>query len=270
MTKEVVSFGGGAGLPANPDALLKGLQNVGQTLQGGMGGVPLLRLLKSGVFAYGPENIEPEEDSLWAMNPNSLQHGWACWEDSELIGEQMVPFTSPAPARGELPTLGADWKQQVSMVLQCMNGEDEGISVLYKGTSIGLINAVKELINSIVRQLQSDATHCVPVLALECDSYQHKKHGEIFFPVLEIRKWVAFDGSQQASGAIENKNSEAPRATAAAPAPAAAAAPAPQGRNRRSAGNGSQPQAQEAPPQQQAPATAAAVEPRSRRRRRGG
>lgn len=194
-SKEVVSFGGNAGLPANPDDLIKGLQNVGQTLQGSSGGVPFLRLLKSGRYAYGAENIEPEEDSLWAMNPNSLQHGWACWVDSELLGEAMVPFTQAAPARAGLPDYGGDWKQQVSMVLQCLNGEDEGVSVLYKGTSVGLHNAVKLLINDLVRQLQTDPKHCVPVLALECDSYNHKKHGEIFYPVLTIEKWVAFDGA---------------------------------------------------------------------------
>lgn len=204
-SNEVVTFGGNAGLPANPDDLIKGLQNVGQTLQGSSGGTPFLRLLRNGTYAYGAESIEPEEDSLWAMNPNSLQHGWAAWGDGELLGEVMVPFTQAAPPRSELPDYGVEWRQQVSCVLQCLNGEDEGVAVLYKGTSTGLHNAVKGLINDLVRQLQTDPKHCVPVIALEVDSYQHKKYGEIFYPVLTVTKWIGFGGESAPAAAVEQK-----------------------------------------------------------------
>lgn len=201
---DLVKFSGG-GLPANPDALLKGLQNVSQSIQGSTGGTPFLRLLKSGSFAFGPENLEPEEDSEWAMNPASLMHGWACWGDGELLDERMVPFTSPAPNRAELADYGNSWDQQVAMVLQCLNGEDKDVAVLYKGTSTGLRNAVKQLIAELIQQLQTDPDHCVPVLQLDVGSYQHKKYGEIFYPELTVLRWVAFDGQKAASGAVEDQ-----------------------------------------------------------------
>ncbi len=200
---DLVKFSGG--VPANPEDLIAGLQNVSSNIQSNSGGVPFLRLLKSGVFVYGPENIEPEQDSEWAANPNSLQHGWACWGDGELLGEQMAPFNQAPPPKGGLPDYGQDWSQQVSINLQCLNGEDEGVSVLYKGTSTGLRNAVKELINALIAQLQTDPNHCVPVLSLEADSYQHKKHGQIFFPVLEIVRWIGFDGDGETTAAIEDQ-----------------------------------------------------------------
>ena len=187
----IINFDGNKGVPANPDDLIAGLQNVTSTIKGSSGGVPFLRLLKSGIWAFGAENIEPEPGSHWAVNPYSIEHGWACWGDGELLDERMVPFNQPVPVKGELPDYGQSWDQQVAMQLRCMNGEDEGVTVLYKGTSTGLRNAVKSLIEDIVTQLQHDKEHLVPVIELETDSYQHKKYGQIFYPVLPIVNWIS-------------------------------------------------------------------------------
>jgi hypothetical protein len=220
----LVKFGTG-GVPAKPEDLLKGLQTVGNALHGASGGVPFLRLLKSGVFAYGPENIEPIEGSEWAVNPYSVMHGYACWGDGELLDERMVPFNQPAPVRADLPDYGNEWGQQVSVMLQCLTGEDKGVTVLYKGTSTGLRNAVKETISAIVSQVQADPVHIVPVVALESTSYQHKKYGEIFVPVLAIQKWVSFDGVAEAAPADDEATDDAPAPTPAPPTRAAPAAP---------------------------------------------
>lgn len=189
---DLVKFSGG--LPANPDDLVSGLQNVSAVVKGGTGGVPFIRLLKSGVFAYGAENIEPEDGSEWAVNPYSLEHGFACWGDGELLDERMVPFSEPPPNRAELPDYGHDWNQQIAMHLQCMNGEDEGVTVLYKGTSTGLRNAFRNLVDAMLAQLKHDKTNYVPVITLDVDSYQHKKYGEIFVPIFDLVKWVSMDG----------------------------------------------------------------------------
>lgn len=245
---ELVKFGG-AGLPANPEDLVKGLQNVGQTLQGSTGGMPLLRLLKSGMYAYGPENIEPEEGSEWAINPYSLAHGFACWGDGELLDERMVPFNQTPPMRSELPDYGHEWNQQVAMQMQCMNGEDEGTVVLYKGTSTGLRNAVKQLIDQIIAQAQVDVAHIVPVVQLECDSYQHKKYGEIFYPILDIEHWLNVEDGATAPDPVEDQSE-----TAGEPAdegesePAEAAAEPAQSRRRRRKAAAEAPAAEEAKP----------------------
>ena len=214
---ELVKFGA-PGVPASPEDLVKGLQNVNQSLQGSSGGLAFMRLLKSGVFAYGPENIEPEEGALWGIDPYSLHHGFACWGDGELLDERMVPFNQMPPLRGELPDYGQEWGQQVSMQMQCLSGEDTGTTVLYKGTSTGLRNAVKKLIDEIISQAQVDQAHIVPVVKLECDSYNHKKYGEIFFPVLDVEQWVSIaDGTEAAVD--ENALESAPETTPEDPEP---------------------------------------------------
>ncbi len=199
---EIVEFKKTGALVGSDD-LIKGLANVNSNLQGGSGGVPFLRLLKSGYYVYGQENIEIEVSSIWAINPYSMQHGYACWGDGELFGEQMVPFNQPLPPRSELPDYGEPWQQQVSMQLRCMNGEDEGVMVLYKSTSLGLRNSVKKLIAEIITQAQRDPNHVVPLVKLDVDTYSHKKYGEIFTPLIEIEEWVSIS-----TGEAEEKEPE--------------------------------------------------------------
>lgn len=262
---DLVKFGGGS-LPANTEELAKGLQNVGQNLQGGTGGVPFMRLMKTGVWVYGPESIEVEEGSTWAVNPYSLQHGFICWGDGELLGEQMVAFNQPPPAVGTLPDYGQKWDQQVSLQMQCMDGEDTGVNALLKGSSLGLRNAVKKLIDYMISQSQHDPDHIVPVMELDVDSYKHKKYGEIFYPVLEPVKWISIETGDKDSENDEPEpdSSQSPE-NSSAPAGVETSAPAEKSTRRRRgqkaetkpAEADAKPEANESP------------QPTSRRRRRG-
>lgn len=221
---EMVKFAGG--LPVNPEDLETGLKNVQSSIHGSSGGMPFLRLLKSGVFVYGAENIEVEEGSEWAINPYSIMHGFACWAPGELLDERMVPFTQQPPNKAELPDLGQSWDQQIAMQLACVSGEDTGTNVLYKGTSTGLRNASKDLINEIIAQLQTDKEHIVPIVELESDSYRHKEFGQIFYPILRIVRWTSIDGEAAPEGTITDESDSEPE-------PEAQADPEPKPRRRR-------------------------------------
>ncbi len=194
---ELVKFGGG--LPTNPNDLLQGLANVKQEISTS-GGMPLLRLLRTGSFAIGAENLEPDEDSLWAANPYSIHHGFAAWGDGELFDEVMVPFNQQPPNKSELRDYGVAWAKQYSVIMQCVNGDDKGMTVLYKGTSIGMQNAMKGLIDAVITQVQADPDNCVPVLDLQVDSYPHKQWGKVFIPILEITGWMTMSGESAAAG----------------------------------------------------------------------
>ena len=261
---DLVKFGGGS-LPANTEELAKGLQNVGQNLQGGAGGVPFMRLQRTGVWVYGPESIEVEEGSNWAINPYSLQHGFICWGDGELLGEQMVPFNQAPPAVGTLPDYGQKWDQQVSLQLQCMDGEDVGVNAMLKGSSLGLRNAVKKLIDYIISQSQHDPDHIVPVMELEVDSYKHKKYGEIFYPVLEPVKWISIEAGDTDSESDENGDDAQPTQEAQdTPAEEKADSATSEKPSRRRRGQKADTKADDAKPEADE-----TPQPTSRRRRRG-
>lgn len=201
MSNDLMKMSGG--VPMSAEDLKAGLQTASQSIQGGDGGILLLRLLKSGIYVYGPENLEIEAGSQWAVNPYSISHGWVCWGDSELLDERMVPFNQAPPARSELPDLGYEWSQQVSMGMQCLNGEDEGVLVLYKGSSKGLRNAIKQLIAALVTQLGKDSVNFVPVLELNVDSYTHPKWGETFVPDPVVVDWMPMDGETETAAPEE-------------------------------------------------------------------
>lgn len=183
--------------------LKQNLQNV-QTSIVSVGGDYLLRMLKDGTWVYGAENIEVEPKSEWAVNPLSLVHGWVAWSDykkktNEVLAEVMVPASQPLPAYDTLREVKddegkvAEYSQQISFQLQCLTGEDKGEQVRYKATSVGGMNASKELLGAIIAQLDEDMNNPVPVLVLGSDSYNHKTYGKTYVPVFEIVDWVPLD-----------------------------------------------------------------------------
>lgn len=213
---DLVKFPGG-GLPATADDLAKGLQNVQSTMGPSSGGTPYLRLGKDGIWVYGQENIEVEEGSKWAVNPYSMQHGFAAWGDGELLGESMVPMTQNPPPKSELPDYGVEWKSQLGVMLQCLSGEDKGQVVFYKSTSLGMQNAVRDLNNAIMAQIAVDKTNFVPVVLLEVDSYKHKKYGTIYTPLLDIVAWVSMETGESAES--DEEAGDEPDETATADEP---------------------------------------------------
>lgn len=191
--------------------LKTGLQNVQQNIVTA-GGDPFLRLVKDGIWVYGQENIEVEEGSEWAVNPMSLMHGFVSWTDhpgkqaNEVVGEVMVPMTSPLPLQTDLRDTGWEWTQQLSIQLRCTSGEDKGEQTLYKTTSVGGLAAVKGLLTAIMKQLDVNPSRPVPVITLDVDSYSHKKWGKTFVPVFNVVGWVPMDGdsgADKAAAAVE-------------------------------------------------------------------
>ncbi len=199
--------------------LKQGLQNVASTIVVA-GGSPFLRMLTDGSWVYGAENIEVEEGSQWAINPFSIEHGWVSWTDhdkkskqtNEVVGEVMVPMTSPLPPQTELRDTGWEWSQQLKFTLKCLTGEDKGEQVEYKTTSVGGMNAMKAVIAALMKQLDTDDTRPVPVVSLATDHYQHKKYGKTYTPIFEIVDWVELTDSDPE---VEQEDPDSDQQTAA-------------------------------------------------------
>lgn len=194
----VIQFGSqGNTLPTNP----ADLQNLGVAAASMSQGdsVDLLRLMRDGTWVFGAENIEPEEGSMWAINPYSFQHGYIAWADGSIHGELMVPIMRALPPRGELGDAPEGWQEQISFQLQCVSGEDKGQTVAFKTTSVGGKRAAAKMASTIASQAAEDPEHVVPVVTLETDHYKHKTYGKIYTPVLAISKWVAIGDANDAA-----------------------------------------------------------------------
>ena len=194
---EVTMFGG-AGLPS-VKSLAAALRSVS-----GPSNMVIIKCDKTGHWVFGAESLEIEDDSLWAINPFSLVHGYIAWGDGEVLAEKMVSVTEPLPEIGPAPA-GAEkgWEVQVGMTLACTNGHDEGVQARYSVTSVGGKRAVNALGMAIAEQVDKDQTKPVPVVSLKSQHYMHKKYGKIYAPIFDIVKWVSMDATSAEEDAEE-------------------------------------------------------------------
>ena len=215
--KDVVKFSTGGAL-VDPNSLRSALQVATTERPNAGGALPFLRLTKAGEWVYGPENVEVEEDSRWAIHPGSFQHGYCAWDDGELLGDVMVPLNVPRPTFAELPPLtdtDATWDEQVSFMLACTSGEDAGQQVLFKTSSRGGRTAWSDVATAILAQLDRDASRPAPIVTLTASSYRHKKYGTVYTPTFEIVGWSGLSDTTVEEAAPK----EARKVAKAKPAP---------------------------------------------------
>ena len=218
-------------LPANMSTMLAGLQAAKTTIAVSAGsGDPFLKLTKSGIFCYGADGVEVEENSAWAADPASFQHGFICWNSdpaikaAEKLGERMVPATDPAIQLSDLEKFESPWMPQLGVSFLCLNGEDKGVKVVYTTTSKGGIKGLSALLGEVIARLSAgEADAIVPVVEFDTTSYRHAKYGEIFNPIFSVKRWESLGSGtpDQAAAAI------------AADEPAAEPEPAPVASTRR-------------------------------------
>jgi hypothetical protein len=156
---------------------------------------------KTGKWVYGQENIAVEDDSLWAVNTYSFQHGYVNWSDpkvtnkkAELMGEMFVPFNVALPSPTTLEDFfssGGRWNDAVMFELVCVSGEDEGTQVTYNGSSMGACRAYGDLLARVKGRPSPD--HVFPVVRLTETSYDSKYGSKVYNPVFEVVDWADAD-----------------------------------------------------------------------------
>jgi hypothetical protein len=204
-----------AGLPSVGD-LTSALRKV-ETTAGVTEGGAHLKMDKTGHWVFGADQTEVEPDSVWAVNPFSFTHGHIAWAGDKtpakgtVLGESMGPITEPLPEVGEVPEYcDKGWQVQIGVSLQCVSGEDKGLSVRFNTISHGGKKALTALGLAIAAQVEKDPANPVPLVVLKKESYQHKTYGRIYTPVLEVTKWVVMDKEPDPADAVEADADEAP------------------------------------------------------------
>ena len=170
---------------------------------------PYLKLEKTGNWVYGPEDIEVQEGSLWAINPLSFKHGWTCWtsypsdmkKKNENKGKVMVPLGADKPEVENLTQyMDPDglnngqpwpWTAAMSVELTCLNGEDEGTVVVYDTNSTGGVRLLSAYFDKMMAHL--DTEDPVAIVTLDSDSYKHQTYGKVITPLFEYEDWVGLD-----------------------------------------------------------------------------
>ena len=173
-----------------------------------------MKYTKFGEWLYGADNIEVEEGSEWAINPQGFGHGWIAWGDNahgtegEMLGEVMGSASAPMPAQPD-PVEGS-WAEQRAMQMACISGEDAGTQALFKTSSLGGKKMYSRIVMEIVKKINAGALDIVPVVNLTADSYPHTKYGKIFTPDYEIVRWTTMDDAAPAAVEEEEEEEAAP------------------------------------------------------------
>ena len=96
-----------------------------------------------------------------------------------------------------LPNTGFPWLEQRAVDLRCISGADTGVEVTLKVNTIGGVQAVDGLIDTVISRAyggQHDGK-IVPIVLLQNDSYPHVEHRKTWIPVLMIIDWAPLTAS---------------------------------------------------------------------------
>src|SRR6516225_8110112 len=162
---------------------------------------------KTGIWSYGPQNIELKKGTrLVAIVPEMLA-GYVLWRDGELV-DQAYKNIEGVDLRALRDTLGEtdrslwltdddgraiDPYREAAMLP--MKNPETGAEYTYSTSSVGGVRACKKLVGNFVKQIKAapeTTAGCLPVVELGVESYQHpdRKRGTIFNPVLLGIDWV--------------------------------------------------------------------------------
>ena len=237
-------------LPISAVDLVGAIVKTTNALAADMSGKAYLKLHKGGFFVYGADDMEVEEGSKWAVNPNSFALGYVAWPDEGTgapLGEEMRSITDDPIVMSALPQTDGKWVQQVGMQLMCVSGEDVGTETVFKASSKGGINGFNDFLNQVLVHLKAntDTDRVVPVVELEVADYKHPKYGKIYTPIFTIKSWSTMDEMptedapekepEAETPALENKPEPEPekKPDPVADAPVAEETPKPKRRRRR-------------------------------------
>lgn len=206
---------------------------------GGGGGVFMKFNGNDGLFTYGSGGDELPLGSQLAFNARSLERGWICWKDEEVVGEEMVPYLTGKPKdksalddNGPYESNQDGWQEQMAVVFKMT--EEPFHELQFKATGITKLNAIKRLVQDFVKSYKANPG-LIPVVEIDETEFESKAKGargaKKHAPVFKIVAWVS--DSQLAAlqeGGVDDYEPEPEPAKLAAPKPAAtpaAARPAP-------------------------------------------
>jgi hypothetical protein len=206
MTTSIALNTTGTGLMSRED-LAKSLNNASMAMPTVGGDKQYIKMLTkgrdAGTWVYGQQETEVEGDSLWAINPMSIKHGYVAWDTNgggAPVQEIMLSINRQLPSKDTLPELPMGtpdksgraeiltYQDQRSFDAVCISGEDEGTTVEYKQSSTGAMKLFGKIINGLLTQVEK-GEEIVPVGKWSFSTYKHTKYGEIYNPEFEIVEW---------------------------------------------------------------------------------
>jgi hypothetical protein len=96
----------------------------------------------------------------------------------------------------ELPDVGAEWQEQMSVEMKCLDGADAGVEVVHKANTDGGLSAIRGLIDQVRDRIHSKqhGDDVVPIVLLGKGGYDHRQYGWTNTPSLTVVGWMSLTG----------------------------------------------------------------------------
>jgi len=210
MSNALSTFLGAAGALTKPTDFAKALSGHVRTAAPASVDGSFLKLHTDGFWCYGAAEDRIAEDSVFAVNPMSLQVGYCAWRDMVKIEEHMAPIGADVIVVENLPQdLGVHTKPkeragqkvgydpQIAVAVQGVEGSDQGLKLVYNTTSHGGRSVITGLMEEVSKRAEQDPEFFIPLVRLGLDSYYNKSYNKtVYTPQIEVVGWGNVNGQK--------------------------------------------------------------------------
>ncbi len=151
-----------------------------------------------GSFIFGIDEDELARGTELVPNMEEIGVGWLKWQGGEVVEENMALWATGHPYREDLGDLDRDlwetdddgkpidpWTETATVPFK---DPGTGQEFTFSTSSAGGRRAVSKLVYAW-RHGVTQGKSGLPVVAIDSDTYKHKKYGPVFFPTLTITRW---------------------------------------------------------------------------------
>ena len=170
----------------------------------GAANVQYLKFVK-GEFVHGAEEMSIDPEEQFAVDVMSLRHGFICWGDGAVLGEEMkrvVDGRVDEDGLEDYTDQGGEWRDQTSIEFTSL---DDGAVYQFKTSSFGGRKAVAQVVSAVSQRRKKGESAGVPVITMGGDSYRHQKYGKVFVPVFSVVDWLAPGQSDHSNDPVEGE-----------------------------------------------------------------
>lgn len=187
-------FGGKVSL-RNADAIAAAMQNAAQ--DGALGMAPegsqyLNFSGKRGVYEFGQEKEDLDDEELWVLNVESFQTGWVCWKGGNKLAARLASIFAeaqvPMPDFAEHGPFkeGEGWQKAKAMVVRSLDRDAQGYFTTNSKSGVAVIADVQQTIFDRMTANQP----FWPVIQFGKEKFQAKGNWN-YKPVITVYGWLS-------------------------------------------------------------------------------
>lgn len=152
---------------------------------------------KRGVYEFGKDKADIDNDEIWVVNSMSFEDGWVCWKGGSKVANRMASIFSDTPIpdpnfdeHGPFdPKTSDGWSRSKAMVIRSVDEDDrQGYYSTNSKTGVGAIAGLQQ---EIVERMNSGAP-AWPLIQLDREEFkaQNQKNWK---PILRVYGWLTYE-----------------------------------------------------------------------------